>query len=340
MRILTRLALSVVVLTVAVELHAQGLIPSTINYQGSLLDSAGNPVADATYDVEFRIYAQPTGGTEIWGPMEFDGVGGTGHDAKVATINGRYNVILGPVDTASRQISDIFDGTSSSNDARYVQVTYEGTVILPRQRILSAPYALATLGMVPIGSIIAHHADLSGAAGLTALRNSGFALCDGTTAASQGVENPIITGALPNLNVGNGTGRFLRGTTGTTGALQDDQFQGHHHSSPAHGHTTSAEPHTHTWSQSSHRHSITTGEGDGDPRNKVADGDKNGKPDHTAETEGAQANISINNTAVSITVQPASVNVGDPIQGNNGSLGVGNETRPKSTTILWIMRVR
>ncbi|MCA9447780.1 MAG: hypothetical protein KC931_11740, partial [Candidatus Omnitrophica bacterium] len=91
---------------------------------------------------------------------------------------------------------------------------------------------------------------------------------------------------------------------------------------------------------SSHRHSITTGEGDGDPRNKVADGDKNGKPDHTAETEGAQANISINNTAVSVTVQPASVNVGDPIQGNNGSLGVGNETRPKSTTILWIMRVR
>ena len=77
-----------------------------------------------------------------------------------------------------------------------------------------------TTGVIPIGSIIAHYIDIEGAADLNHIREAGFALCDGSTAESQGILEPTITAALPNLN---GEGRYLRGANpGDTGNLQDD----------------------------------------------------------------------------------------------------------------------
>lgn len=335
----TRLLFALAMLVMAIEGQAQGVLPDTMNYQGTLLDSAGDPVADGDYDVEFRIFSQATGGTAVWGPHEFDGTAGTGHSAMVSTIDGRYNVVLGPVDSSSRSIVSVFNGSVAGSDTRYVEVTVGGTTILPRQRILSAPYALASLGMVPIGSIVAHHPDINGAAGISALRDAGFALCDGTTAAAQGIEDAAITGTLPDLNVGDGTGRFLRGTTGSTGELQDDQLQGHIHSLPDHSHTATAMPHTHTYSVAGHTHTITTGEGDGGSRDKASDGDSSGGQ-HTAETEGAETGVSLNTTTSNVTIGTSSIAIGDPAAESDGTPRFGAETRPKSTTVLWIIRVR
>ncbi len=73
-------------------------------------------------------------------------------------------------------------------------------------------------GFVPVGTILAHYIDISNADQLSAIKGAGFALCDGTTAVSQGISNPIITAALPNLN---NSGRFLRGANpGNSGVLQ------------------------------------------------------------------------------------------------------------------------
>lgn len=74
---------------------------------------------------------------------------------------------------------------------------------------------------VPIGTILPYHLSVSGADSLATIRAAGFALCDGTTPASQGVSNPIITAATPNLNSVSGYsgGRFLRGST-SSGAMQ------------------------------------------------------------------------------------------------------------------------
>ena len=73
---------------------------------------------------------------------------------------------------------------------------------------------LKALGMVPIGSIIAHHLNIANADDLANIRAAGFALCDGTTPVSQGIQSSVITAATPNLNeeVYDGArGRYLRG---------------------------------------------------------------------------------------------------------------------------------
>ena len=72
---------------------------------------------------------------------------------------------------------------------------------------------------VGVGSIIAHTTNLAGSETVLELQARGFALCDGTTPASQGITDAIITAATPNLN----GGRFLRGgNNGQSGTLEDD----------------------------------------------------------------------------------------------------------------------
>lgn len=42
---------------------------TTINYQGYLTDSSGNPVNE-TVDMAFRIYSVETGGEALWGEIQ------------------------------------------------------------------------------------------------------------------------------------------------------------------------------------------------------------------------------------------------------------------------------
>lgn len=75
-------------------------------------------------------------------------------------------------------------------------------------------------GGVAIGAIIAHALDTPGAAGLEVLREHGFAVCNGTTPAFQGIEDAVMAGPTPDLN---DSGRFLRGADpGLTGVMEDD----------------------------------------------------------------------------------------------------------------------
>ena len=121
---------AVVVLAMAVSaVYAQQdtSVPPLINYQGRLTDAEGKGLA-GTRKIEFSIYDAATGGTKIWGPQIFN---------SVPLINGMFNVILGSTDTAGRLITDAF----SAKD-RYIGVTVEGKAILPRQQVLSTPFAV------------------------------------------------------------------------------------------------------------------------------------------------------------------------------------------------------
>lgn len=119
---------------VGVRLLAQ---PSYVNYQGALNDKDGNPLSTGSYTMEFRLYSNLIGGDPIWGPFQFDGTTGEGHSDKVSVVNGRFNVILGPKDTTGRPIQGAFSG-----DACYVEIRIEnGDPILPRQQVLTVPYA-------------------------------------------------------------------------------------------------------------------------------------------------------------------------------------------------------
>ena len=68
------------------------------------------------------------------------------------------------------------------------------------------------IGIMPIGSILAWHKDITGAATLAESNAAGFAVCDGTDTSE--VPGAVIA-TTPNLN---GDARFLRGssTSGTT----------------------------------------------------------------------------------------------------------------------------
>jgi len=97
-----------------------------MNYQGRLTDGAGGPVPDTQYSITFDIFDSATGTNKKWGPQVIP----------ADTVQGRFNVILGPTDTASRSIVSAFDGGT-----RYLQITFQGNPILPRQQILNAPTA-------------------------------------------------------------------------------------------------------------------------------------------------------------------------------------------------------
>jgi hypothetical protein len=120
--------------------------PAYLNYQGRLNDAAGQPLATATYTLEFNIYNDPVGTNptnRVWGPFILDGGAAAGHGAAVDVINGRFNVILGPADTTGRSIRDAFEAEN-----RYLEIKVNnGAPILPRQQFLSSPYAFKARGV-------------------------------------------------------------------------------------------------------------------------------------------------------------------------------------------------
>ncbi|RMD85782.1 MAG: hypothetical protein D6813_15790, partial [Calditrichaeota bacterium] len=63
---------------------AQAQIPQTMSYQGVLTDADGNPVADGSVSLTFKLYDVATGGTALWEETQ-----------QVTTANGLFNVILG-----------------------------------------------------------------------------------------------------------------------------------------------------------------------------------------------------------------------------------------------------
>ena len=113
--------------------------PPYVNYQGLLNAANGQPLPTGNYNMEFRIYDQALGGTAVWGPFLFDGNTGAGHGPAVPVANGHFNVIIGPLDTASNSIANVF-GTAN----RFIEMRVNGgNPILPRQQFLSTPYAFA-----------------------------------------------------------------------------------------------------------------------------------------------------------------------------------------------------
>lgn len=121
--------------------------PEYINYQGRVNDGAGQPLATGNYTIEFRVYDDPVLAEPVnlvWGPFILDGATAEGHGPAVSIINGRFNVILGPGDTASRSIRNAFAGEN-----RFLELRVNGgSPILPRQQFLSTPYAIKAHGVI------------------------------------------------------------------------------------------------------------------------------------------------------------------------------------------------
>jgi hypothetical protein len=110
----------------APTLQAQSA-PSLISYHGQISD-AGGPVNGAR-DFTFLVFGQESGGNPLW--VETHG--------GVPLVEGEFTVLLGATGVPSGTLpTTLFDAPE-----RWLEIVVDGTVLTPRQRFTSAPYALS-----------------------------------------------------------------------------------------------------------------------------------------------------------------------------------------------------
>lgn len=103
-----------------------------ITYQGRLSDGGGN--ANGSYDLVFRFFSVPFGGTEICNTSK----PGTTVTGGVFTTSLGAAVNDGPSGGVYTDLADVFKTFSTL----YVQVEVNGTPVTPRTRLLAAPAAV------------------------------------------------------------------------------------------------------------------------------------------------------------------------------------------------------
>ena len=111
-------------------------VPSAVTYQGKLTNSAGQPVADGEYDVQFKLYDVQTSGTAFKTLMR----------QKVQAAGGFFTTQMTPLAAA-----DIAGKTDV-----WVEVIVEATTLSPRVKLVSAPFALrASTFALPFSGTVA-----------------------------------------------------------------------------------------------------------------------------------------------------------------------------------------
>jgi hypothetical protein len=111
---------------------AYALVGTAFSYQGELRQG-GSPVV-GTADLQFSLFAVPSGGASVAGPITINNV--------TPTADGRFTVSL---DFGA----NVFDGSE-----RYLEIAVRSpagsgffTILSPRQRLAPTPYALQTRGI-------------------------------------------------------------------------------------------------------------------------------------------------------------------------------------------------
>ena len=105
------------------SLMANATSREEINLQGQLTYSNGDPI-DSTVAITFNIYNVASGGTSMWSETH----------SSVTVTDGVFDVVLG----SSNSLPDTL---FANNDSLYVQSTVGSTIISPRIRLTSVPWA-------------------------------------------------------------------------------------------------------------------------------------------------------------------------------------------------------
>lgn len=108
-------------LLLATSVQAQA--PSQVPFQGLLLDAGGTPVNDSV-DLEFELFDALVAGTSLWSESHLG----------VIVVDGVYSVNLG---STTPMTHSVLAGGSA-----FLEITVGGEVLVPRQQLLSVPYAL------------------------------------------------------------------------------------------------------------------------------------------------------------------------------------------------------
>lgn len=118
---------------------ALGGAPTEINYQGRLLDSAGQPIT-GNVTVFVRIYTNATAGTAVYA----ENIG------TVPVQNGMYHFQFGADSEPMR--------AAINHDECWLEVAIDGAPLAPRQKLLAVPYALRSGAVDHIGTNAAFEA--------------------------------------------------------------------------------------------------------------------------------------------------------------------------------------
>jgi hypothetical protein len=120
-----RCLLFLVLLPVLLASPALAVVPSTMSYQGVLMDNAGALVPDGSYSLTFKLYTVPSGGVALWSETQ----------NPVAVSRGGFSVILGSVAPLSGLGFDV---------PYWLGITVgAGTEMTPRVQLASSPYGLS-----------------------------------------------------------------------------------------------------------------------------------------------------------------------------------------------------
>ena len=118
-----RFSVLLAALLLTLPLPASSQAPSTIGYQSVLTDASGNPVADGSQDITFKIYNVSTGGTALWTETQ-----------TVTTTNGVFSAVLGSVSALT--------GVSFSQSLWLGIAVGGGAELSPRIELTGTPYSL------------------------------------------------------------------------------------------------------------------------------------------------------------------------------------------------------
>lgn len=109
---------------------------STINYQGRLFNSSGQPV-NGQVNLIFNLYSQASGGSAVWGPETHN---------NVMVSEGLFSVLLG---------SQLAIPLSAIGGDLWLETKVNGETLSPREMLGAVPYAIQanTALTVPDGAI-------------------------------------------------------------------------------------------------------------------------------------------------------------------------------------------
>ena len=111
---------------------AQPAVPMLINYQGELKSpSTGEPIADGTYEMLFRVYDVEFGGTPLW-----VGTHSSLNGNPVEVTGGIFHVVLGSGP------GNAFDSSIFNGPDRWLEIRIGMETLEPRQRITSVAYSM------------------------------------------------------------------------------------------------------------------------------------------------------------------------------------------------------
>lgn len=144
----------IVAMFIISTLYIWAQIPQTVSVQGQLWKANGEPLDDGTYEFTVTLVDAPAGSTpvEVCNPCSAT----TKRGVFSLTLGGEGQPALPPMDKPY-----------------WVAIFLNGEELLPRMRLNSVPYALNSMGAVPIGTIL----PFAGSAGKVP---QGWLVCDGS----------------------------------------------------------------------------------------------------------------------------------------------------------------